>query len=536
MLKKILSILVLIATTMLWAESSDQTESASSVVNTAEPIIVYSVENNFPFSYTLEDGTQTGLYIDMWRLWSKVNNTPIEFKLTSVREALDEMQTVRAIHSGLFKTEERAQWANFSNPIHHIRTGVLVQTSTARETTLAELQPYKVAVFRDTYQEEVLRQKHPELNLELVHETDIAVEKLRSGEVRALVAEVPFLEGILQQRGLQGVLHLTDEVLVTDQIHAITSKEYPDMQLLVNEGFDNIPVRELIALERQWMPTHEPFFKQMVNFSELTLSEKKWLQNHNDFSRGVDIYWSPFEYLSEQDDIVGISTDYLKLIESKLDVTFETNKKYDWNEALEAMKSGDVDIMSAIIRTPEREQFVNFTEPYFTTPTVIVTRKDTFFVGSMSSLNGKKVGLIKGYALSELIARDFPQIQVVDIESITEGLAKVESREIDATINASPVINFALDKKDYSNLIVAAASPYNFEVSMAVSKDLAPLVPILNKAIRSITDKERALIANTWLPIQVDTNEQLKIVLIWLVPVLAVLLIIIFTSAVSIQN
>ena len=526
MYRKIVCITLIILSSLTVAASSDDAikDTDSNVI---EPIIVFGIENNFPFSYQLDDGTKTGLYIDMWRLWSDVNDVAIEFRLTDFKQALDEMQTIRAIHSGLFKTDERAEWANFSMPIHHIRTGVLVQTSTNRAATLSEFMSHKVAVFSDTFQAQLLRDKYPELSLVLVSDTDTAVEKLRSGEVKALIGEVPFLEGILQQRALQGVLHLTEEVLATDQIHALTSKQFPKLQDLVNEGFDNIPVRELVALEKQWMPTHEPFFKKLVNFSELTLSEKKWLQSHNDFSRGADIYWSPFEYLSKQGDIVGIASDYLELIEAKLDVRFETNKQYDWNEALQAMKSGEVDIMSAIIRTPEREQFLNFTQPYFTTPTVIVTRKDTFFVGSMSHLNGKKVGLIKGYALSELIASDYPQIEIVDVDSIAEALAKVESREIDATINASPVINSAIDKYGTSNLIIAAASPYKFEVSMAVRKELQPLVPILNKAITSITDKERTMIANAWLPIQIDNNEQLKVIFVWLVPVLAILLIII---------
>ncbi|MFB1000525.1 MAG: transporter substrate-binding domain-containing protein, partial [Colwellia sp.] len=57
--------------------------------------------------------------------------------------------------------------------------------------------------------------------------------------------------------------------------------------------------------------------------------------------------------------------------------------------------------MSSIYYTKERAKYINFTDPYFEISLVIVSNKNGFYAENLSSLNGRKLGLIKGYVYNE---------------------------------------------------------------------------------------------------------------------------------------
>ncbi|MFT5519600.1 MAG: ABC-type amino acid transport substrate-binding protein [Enterobacterales bacterium] len=493
----------------------------------SKPLIIYAVSNNQPFSFTLPDGTVTGLYVEFWELWSKTNNIPIQIKLASVAESLVDVKNKDAIHSGLFVSENREKWADFSLPIHQVSTGILYNRDYSKSTKLAETTNLKIAAYTATFQSEYLSNKYPNIEMFFYDDTEIGINKLLNNDIEAIVAEIPFLESQIARRGLNGVLAVADEILITNTVHALVAKGQPELLMMLNDGIENIPLSVLLALEKKWLPTISPFFKSISTFDALTLAEKKWLQQNTYFTLGIDSNWRPFEFLDDSNKYNGITADYLQFATDKLEIIFEPETSKSWTKGLELLKLGELDIVPAIMKTPEREKELLFTEPYFIAPTAIVTRKDSFYASTMSSLNNKKLGLISDYALIELVAKDYPDINIIKVYSVNDGLEKVDSGEIDAYINSVSVVNYEIDNKGFDNLMIAAFTPYKFEVSMAVRKGLEPLVPILNKTFKNMTQKEKSTIANTWLSIRIQEGTKLQTILLWGFPILAFFLLVI---------
>ena len=52
-------------------------------------------------------------------------------------------------------------------------------------------------------------------------------------------------------------------------------------------------------------------------------------------------------------------------------------KLSSWPEVLAALYSGEVDVVSGILKTPERSRMLDFTTPYLIETYAIFTRKDT---------------------------------------------------------------------------------------------------------------------------------------------------------------
>ncbi|MFT5450788.1 MAG: signal transduction histidine kinase/CheY-like chemotaxis protein [Enterobacterales bacterium] len=491
-------------------------------------LTVVATENNLPFSFRLPDGSPSGLYVEFWRIWSKTNNIPIRFVMVPFDEGLQLTRQKNTLHVGLFKNNQREQWADFSSPIHNVQSGIIYNRSINKKTKLRELNDIKVSTQRFSYQESYIRENHPDIEQSTYENVDDAFNQLLNNDVQALFAELPTVFAQLAKKGLLGVFVISEEVIVSNNVLAVIAKGQPELLAKVNAGIESIPVDEIIALEKKWLPTLEPFFKKLSTVSSLTGTEIKWLSQNNSFSLGTDASWAPFEFNDEQGEYSGISADYMKYAQQQLQINLKPTLGLGWAEALEEFKLGNVDVMSAILYTEERAQYINFTNPYAEVSLVIASKQDGFYAEGLSSLGGKKLGLIKGYVFKKLINRDYPNINTVDVVSVVDGLKKLQSGEIDAFVDSIAVINYEINKNEFNDIIITSFTPYKLEISMAVRKGLEPLIPILNKTFAAMDEKQRSAIANNWLSVHVQTGTKSSTIVLWALPILSLLMLIIF--------
>ena len=170
----------------------------------------------------------------------------------------------------------------------------------------------------------------------------------------------------------------------------------------------------------------------------------------------------------------------MSFVSQVLDVEFEVLETESWNDAHALFKQGKIDILPAMIATESRKKETLFSQAYFTTPTVIVSRKNAFYATSIESLEGKLLALVKGYAIVEYVKTNYPQIDILLVDSIQQGLEAVNDGEAQAYIGAISGINSALSKSDFSQLIISAFTPFDLKVSMAISNEIKPMASILN--------------------------------------------------------
>jgi len=112
-----------------------------------------------------------------------------------------------------------------------------------------------------------------------------------------------------------------------------------------------------------------------------------------------------------------------------------------------------------------------FTEPYISTPIVIFTRQEITYVGDLEELNGQAVSVVDGYAIHEWLSRDHPDIDLVPVATIQEGLDKLQDGEIIAFVGNLVTVSYYITEAGYTTLKVAGETPYTNDLSMAVRKD-----------------------------------------------------------------
>src|SRR3954454_8437748 len=118
----------------------------------------------------------------------------------------------------------------------------------------------------------------------------------------------------------------------------------------------------------------------------LTEPQRRWLAEHPVIRYGVlPADWPPFEFNGGKQP-EGISYDYLRKLTERLPVRLEPQRVGSWPELLDLVKARQIDVALSMAKTPEREQFLVFSEEYFSSPVVLVTRTDAPLIQGLADL------------------------------------------------------------------------------------------------------------------------------------------------------
>lgn len=107
--------------------------------------------------------------------------------------------------------------------------------------------------------------------------------------------------------------------------------------------------------------------------------------------------YPPYHW-NQDGEIVGASVDLHRKIFAELGVDFSSPYQGPWKRVLMSAKQGQIDLVMALKKTPERQQFLAFTEhPIFPNPfSVFVSAERTFSFEQWADLKGKRGGKNSG--------------------------------------------------------------------------------------------------------------------------------------------
>ena len=232
----------------------------------------------------------------------------------------------------------------------------------------------------------------------------------------------------------------------------------------------------------------------------LTPIEQEYLKKKKVINMCVDPDWMPFEKI-ENGQHIGMAADYFNIIKEKTNLDIELIKTTSWSESLDFTKQRKCDILSFLMTTPERKKYLDFTTAYFKAPIVMATKSDVPFINDFNSLKGKKLGLPKGYAFIEILRVEYPDLTIVEVDNIDDGLKKVVQGEIYGYIGTLATIGYSFQKKFTGELKISGKFDGTWDFSVGVRNDDPILLNIFQKAVNSIDKESEQKILNKWLSI-----------------------------------
>jgi len=238
---------------------------------------------------------------------------------------------------------------------------------------------------------------------------------------------------------------------------------------------------------------------------QLTASEKAYLAEKKTIKMCIDPEWYPFEVIREGKHI-GIAADVMGEFERKLGIAIKLVPTTSWDESLRLAQKRECDILSLASATQSRLKYLDFTTPYITLPIVMATTMEKPFIGDISTLSAKKISAVKGYAITEKLKAAYPELTIVEVNTVADGLLLVEKGEVYGYVDNLIVISSYIQKEYTGVLKVSSRLDDKVELGVATRNDETQLHDIFQKLVTQLDEPTMQDIYNRWT----STIEQVE--------------------------
>ncbi|MBO1925034.1 diguanylate cyclase [Thiomicrorhabdus sp. 6S3-12] len=257
------------------------------------------------------------------------------------------------------------------------------------------------------------------------------------------------------------------------------------------------------------------------NTQLFTYEEQQYLKNKRTLVVSDTLHYPPFNMVNAQGESQGLVTDYMLAIKRLLGVEIISESQVfpDDNDS--------IDLIPAISETPALKSKYLFTKPYLSFPLVLVGRggDNSGFIQDFSALSGYSVAVLKDSFPQEYLTFHYPNINLVQVGSLREGLRKVQYGEAIALADNLVAINYAVQTEGYTNFQIIGQSEHKYPFSMAVNRDEPLLYSIIQKALQYIKDSNRQIGYQKWLKVPEVRIFNYQLLMQLMLPLLLVIIL-----------
>ena len=199
---------------------------------------------------------------------------------------------------------------------------------------------------------------------------------------------------------------------------------------------------------------------------------------------GTDTPFPPFE-IGQPPDISGYDIEVMNGIAESLglEVTYQDTS---FDTIFRDVAQGKFDTSAAASTiTPERQQTVNFTDPYYEAEQALLVTPDSD-ITSVDDLAGKTVGAQDATTGEEYANSETDAAEVRGFPEGPDAINALRAGQVDAVIIDQPVAQDAVDKQGGVEILeqIPTGELYGF----AVAKDNTALLDAMNGALQELKD------------------------------------------------
>ena len=493
MLKNICYLLLVFFTSVVTAHTPEgihlSEQEKAFIVNNPE-IVIGGERQWAPFIIVNKDNTFRGINADLISAINRISGANFVIK-AGVWSDLKK-QALKGEIVGLNPSSKHAN-ANFLNSTPYLKLQDIIFTTkpySAQYRTLADFHGLTFGVQKGQKHALNLISKIKNAHIVTFEHYDELIEAVTIGKVDAMIGNLgtKYILEHFKNPFLRPTFYIKKHPI---EILFSISPDYPEALSIINKSLALMSYEEKTAIEKKWL------FSKKKEESTLTLTseEKDYLRENKQFTLCVDPKWMPFENL-ENAEYSGIIAEFFHMFEKKLGTRFKVIPTKTWTETLQQLKDQKCDILSAVFSTPLREEYLNFTDPYIEVPIVLVTKKDHFFINDFAAIKDQKIGIVKGYAYRHFLATNFPDIEIVGVDSADDGLQKVAAGEINGYLDTLTSTAYLMQTKYIGQLTVSGKLDKKWRLSSAIMEDNPLLLSIMNKVINNLSSSDKQGVFN----------------------------------------
>lgn len=480
------------------------------------PVIKVSNEDDWaPFDFSI-NGQAEGYSVDIVKLIAKKIGLRVEFvNGYSWSELLEEFDKrhIDLMHV-ITSSKEREEKYLFSDSYMPWQLSYLIRTDEKRIHSTVDFEGKRIAVAKGWSTTQLLKKMFPKATIISYKNSLEILKALSKSEVdigidNIIAAKYGMVENFIFNVKYGGDIELNEGDRC---FHFAAHKENAPLISIFNKGYKLLSVEEKLSLQKKW-------FADLKKASiEFTPVEQEYLKKKKVIKMCIDPNWMPYEMFDKHGKHIGMTADYFKIFQKSIGIPIEAVKTSTWTESMNIAKARGCDIYSLAMQTPERKKYMDFTTPYLSIPLVLATKLDVAFMDDLQYMTNKKIGITKGYAFNEIIRREYPNINVVDVENIHDGLQRVANGELFGFIGTLASIGYIFQTDFVGELKIAGKFDEKWELGVGVRNDEAPLLGIFEKLIKSLSAQQQQKILNKYIAIKyeerIDYSLLVKVLII----------------------
>jgi PAS domain S-box-containing protein len=220
----------------------------------------------------------------------------------------------------------------------------------------------------------------------------------------------------------------------------------------------------------------------LINFINILSAQSS--RNIDKITIASEPDYPPYCTIDENGNAIGFSIDLMKAVAKQAGIELEINIGV-WNEIKNQLADGQIDALPLVGRTPEREEYFDFTMPYLSLHGAIFTRKNYSKIKSIEDLKGKRILVMKGDNAEEFLIREKITDKIITYNSFQDAFKYLSQGEGDAVLTQRIMGNNLLKDEKIRNVKALDLSLDNYrqDFCFAVKKGDSLLLHKLNEAL-----------------------------------------------------
>ncbi|KQW43486.1 MULTISPECIES: transporter substrate-binding domain-containing protein [unclassified Roseateles] len=157
---------------------------------------------------------------------------------------------------------------------------------------------------------------------------------------------------------------------------------------------------------------------------------------------GFAVGYAPFSEVGTDGQLKGFEVDVAQALCARLGMPCVPVIQ-EFDGLIPALQSRKIDaIMASMSITPERQQVIAFSAPYYFSPARLVMRSGTRTEATAAGLKGKRIGVERGTIHERFLAEQFKDSQVLRYPTQDQAFLDLKSGRLDATLVDAVIAQF----------------------------------------------------------------------------------------------
>ena len=210
---------------------------------------------------------------------------------------------------------------------------------------------------------------------------------------------------------------------------------------------------------------------------------------------------APLKFVDESSQPAGLFPDLWRLWAKKTDQKIQFIKVDSFDESLQLLKDGNVDLHAGLFNTPAREKFLDYSEQLLALDYYIFTHPSVHPINALEKTSGFIIGIQKGGYTERFVRSKVPSNRIVVYDRFQDLFRAALEGEIKVFVATELSLFYYLKENFFTNIFEYDRDhPLFSQVYYTATKKGNPtLVQLVNHGLKAIGSEERKLLEDKWI-------------------------------------